>query len=104
MSLDVTLSEKRVVNVFEYNITHNLTAMAAAAGIYDCIWHPEYVDADSLIEPLTNGLELLRSDPERFRKYDAENGWGTYEQFVEFVEAYLNACKESPDATIGVCR
>lgn len=89
------------------NITHNLNGMADAAGIYECLWRPEELGikkAKELIEPLTVGLERLKSDPEHFSKFNAPNGWGTYESFVPWVEKYLHACKEHPDANITVSR
>jgi len=107
MSLDVALVAVRPTEVYNQNITHNLGAMAAAAGIYMHLWRPEEINittAEKLIEPLTVGLALLKSDPARFRKYDAPNGWGTYAHFVPFVEQYLEACREYPDATIHVSR
>lgn len=91
---------------FSANITHNLHQMATAAGLF-CIWHPEDSGAEKagqLIEPMEKGLALLKSDPERFRQFDADNGWGTYEQFVPWVERYLAACKEYPDARVRVSR
>ena len=89
------------------NITHNLSKMAEEAGIYKALWRPEEINAiraDQIILPLTKGLALLKSDPERFKKLNAPNGWGTYEHFVPFVEEYLNACKENPYAIIEVSR
>ena len=93
--------------VFEYNVTHNLNTMAGEAGIYKHLWRPEEVGAaigEHLIEPLSKGLALLRSDPERFTKLNPENGWGNYEGLVEFVEKYLEACKEYPEAVIVASR
>jgi hypothetical protein len=93
--------------VFSYNITHNLGEMALEAGIYQHLWRPEELSitqANQLILPLTFGLDLLRSDPERFKKLNPPNGWGNYEALVKFVEAYLQACKDNPDATISVSR
>lgn len=89
------------------NITHNLGRMAEAAGIYQHLWRPEELGlhlANDLIKPLERGLAALKTEPERFRQFDAPNGWGKYEQFVLFVENYLAACRESPDATIRVSR
>jgi hypothetical protein len=60
--------------------------------------------ARDLIGPLRAGLELLRSDPERFKKFNAPNGWGLYEHFVPWVAEYLAACEENPDAEVHVCR
>ena len=107
MSLDVYLEAVRPTEVYWANITHNLGRMAEAAGIYKHLWRPEEIGittANQLIEPLTTGLALLESDPPRFRQYNAENGWGTYEHFVPFVRKYLAACIENPDATIRVSR
>lgn len=107
MSLDVCLTAVRPTCVFGSNITHNLTAMADAAGIYKHLWRPEEVGvtkAAQLIEPLERGLEKLRADPASFHKHNAPNGWGMYEHFVPFVEEYLEACKANPDADVSVDR
>jgi hypothetical protein len=107
VSLDISLSQVVLTEVFDANITHNLNDMAYAAGIYSYIWHPEdngITKAAQLIEPLTKGLELLKSDPDRFGKLNAKNGWGTYAQFVPWVERLLAACREHPDASVSVRR
>lgn len=94
--------------VFSANITHNLGEMAGYAGnLYKLLWRPEELfinRANELILPLEKSLQLLKSDPEYFKKYNPENGWGTYEGLVIFVENYLRACKEYPDADIHVSR
>ena len=107
MSLDVYLTVVKPFEVYSGNITHNLGKMATEAGIYQHLWLPEELGikfAYDLIGPLTKGLELLKSDPERFKKFDSPNGWGMYIHFVPFVENYLNACKENPEATVEVSR
>lgn len=89
------------------NITHNLNDMAEAAGIYNHLWRPDEIGitaARELIEPLAAGLQKLRGDPEYYRTFDAPNGWGRYENLVEFVEKYLAACREHPDATVRASR
>ena len=103
MSLDVHLSER----VYSANITHNLGKMAQEAGIYQALWRPEeeyYTTASDLIEPLTKGLALLVSDPERFKAFDSPNGWGMYEHFVPFVAKYLEACVMHPESRVDVSR
>lgn len=94
-------------NDFSANITHNLNTMAAAAGIYHHLWRPDEIGitkAGELIEPLTEGLALLKSDPERFRVFNPENGWGSYDGLVDFVSEYLDACLRNPDALVSVSR
>lgn len=105
MSLDVYLAEKRYVDVFEHNITHNLNKMADAAGIYKHLWRPEdlgITKAGQLIDPLRKGLAELRDNPEKYKKYNPENGWGDYDGLVEFVRLYLEACEASPGADVRV--
>lgn len=107
MSLDVYLEEYKPVVVFNSNITHNLTKMAQEAGIYYACWRPEEINkklAEDIIPILEAGLSKLKADPTYFKQFDAENGWGVYENFVNWVAEYLTACKEHPNATIRVWR
>ena len=107
MSLDVSLTVVRPVEVFEANITHNLGVMAKEVGIYKHLWRPDELGitkAKELIEPLEKGLALMKSDPERFEKLNAANGWGLYENFVPWIERYIIACKEYPNAKVRVSR
>ena len=116
MSLDVYLEVEAPrpdgkdpdrIEVFSYNITHNLGKMAKEAGIYQCLWRPAELRitlAHSLIAPLAEGLELLQSDENRFREFDASNGWGTYPHLVLFVRKYLEACRRWPHARVSASR
>jgi len=93
--------------VFTRNITHNLNTMAKEANIYYLLWRPDEAGAriaSDIIPDLEVGLKLLKSKPEYFKQFNAENGWGTYKYFVPFVESVLEACKKYPDATIEAYR
>lgn len=106
MSLDVTLIRGEE-EVYWANITHNLGGMAEMAGIYEVLWRPEEIGAtkaSDIIEFLEKGLDNLKERPEYFEQFNASNGWGKYDQFVPFVEQYLNACKSYPDAIIDISR
>lgn len=106
MSLDFYLEYKNDDNdieVFDINITHNLTKMASEAGIYESLWHPETINAvygKDIIDILEKGLKKLKERPEYFKQFNASNGWGMYKHFVPFVEDCLNACKQYPNAKI----
>lgn len=113
--------------VYSANITHNLGKMAGEAGIYEALWRPhrlkegynipeednesEYefecsseTKASEIIEVLEKGLADLKSRPKHFEKFNSDNGWGMYENFVPFVERYLEACKENPECIVKVWR
>lgn len=107
MSLDVYLEAVRPTGVYWDNITHNLGVMAKEAGLYEALWRPDEVPIDSaafLAVHLREGLARLKAEPERYRKLNPENGWGSYERLVEFVEKYIAACEANPDARIRVSR
>ena len=105
MSLDIWLTKTMPTAVFDANITHNLGRMAEEAGIYDHLWHPARVGvtkAEQLIDPLQKALTAMYADPARFKAFDAGNGWGTYEQFLPWLQRLQTACMEHPDAEVGV--
>jgi hypothetical protein len=103
MSLDIDLYTR----VYEANITHNLGTMAKAAGIYDCLWRaPEngFTLASQLVEPLTKGIAKMEATPKRFKAMNSPNGWGTYENFLPWLERLLDACIANPDAEVRTDR
>lgn len=102
MSLDFSLSRMQKVEVFDINITHNLSVMAAEAGVYDELWCGGGRTARDILPTLETGLTKLRDNPDHFKRFDASNGWGTYSDFVRFVEDVIQACHEFPDAEIWV--
>lgn len=107
MSLDFYLKEVQPVTVASFNITHNLNEMAEAADIYKCLWRPDencIEKAHQMIEPLSAGLADLLANPAKYKQFNPENGWGSYEGLVSFVKGVLNACIENPNADIEVSR
>ena len=113
MSLDVTLTKTMPTEVYEGNITHNLGKMAGEVKLsnritlYDVLWRPEEHDlyyARDIAEMLDEAFNILLADPDRFKTYNPENGWGDYDALVSFVYNYRNACWDNPEAEIGVSR
>lgn len=101
------LGEIPAQEIYTANITHNLARMADEAGIYKHLWRPEQVGvskAGELIAPIRDGMELMRAEPDRFREFDASNGWGTYEDFLPWLAQLLGACELNPDAYVRVSR
>jgi hypothetical protein len=125
-SYDMVNFHEEKEQVYTANITHNLNVMAEQAGIYKALWRPyqlhkDYVHiedynkemafedsvtiiASDIIPIIEQGLDLLKNRPDYFSKFNAENGWGKYVNFVPFVEKYLNALKQYPDSLVEVDR
>ena len=107
MSLDVYLTDEAGNEVYSRNITHNLGKMACEAGVYECLWRPEengITRARQIVEPLSAGVVLLATQKAHFEEFNAENGWGLWEHFLQFCADYLQACKDSPDALVKASR
>lgn len=84
------------------NITHNLTKMAYNCYgrnwcLYDLLWRDEM--PDSIIEYMTDllaSLIELESDPDKYKQFNPPNGWGTYEQLIDFVRSFIHALIDMP--------
>lgn len=120
-------AEVETNEVYSANITHNLGTMAGEAGLYEVLWRPHrlkegynisnddykaeckfedenIIIAKELIEPLREGLHKLKLDPDKYKAFNPDNGWGDYDGLVNFVEKYLNACYKYPNATVNTDR
>lgn len=117
MSLDISLFQDKCnacgakldhkTVLFETNTTHNLGVMAKEGRIYKLLWRPEELgvtQAKQIIEPLEKTIINMELDPQRYKKHDAPNGWGTYEQFLPWLKKLLDACKKYPSASLEVSR
>lgn len=117
MSLDFTLKatldlggpEPFEIEIESFNITHNLGSMARACGLYQPLWRPdEYFPepsvAKDLIEPIRSGLKNLLSDPEHYRTFNPVNGWGKYEDLVDFTCQVLSTIRKYPLCSVSVSR
>ncbi len=113
MSLDVDLMITMPTSVYSGNITHNLVKMAGEVSLsndktlYDILWRPEehgFYFAREISELLDEGWNILLSDPEKYKRYNPENGWGSYEGLCDFVYRYRNACWDNPEAELSVSR
>lgn len=113
--------------LYRASITHNLGQMAEKAGIFEALWRPHRLRSDynirqadftaedefeasviirakEIIPYLEKGLADLKARPTYYEQFNSPNGWGLYKHFVPFVEGYLNACKQYPDAIVEVLR
>lgn len=108
MSLDIwgsiSTGGEATVEVWSFNITHNLNRMWQWAGCYDALYNSEGRTARDVLPALRDALESLRTRPEEARIYSASNGWGTYDQAVPWLERVIEACEKHPATVIGVSR
>ena len=96
------------------NITHNLGKMAEKVSIkiangpeyslYQLLWRPEETGLLGNNQELTfnyaehifRALEILKENPDYYKKYNPENGWGNYDVLVSFTTDFVNTIGHLP--------
>jgi hypothetical protein len=94
-------------DLFSIGITHNLNEMAKAIGLYKILWRPEEVGitvASQMISPLEDGIKELEVNPDKYKAYNAPNGFGNYDDLMKFCKSLLRKCRKFPDAVIEASR
>jgi hypothetical protein len=99
LEVDYCMCCGRGDQIYWANITHNLNQMAEEARIYGLLWRPEengITCAEQLIDPLTQAIQDMKADRQRFEAFNAKNGWGLYENFLPWLEKLLEECMAAP--------
>lgn len=83
--------------------TDSMIVMAANAGIFHAIWHPNalqnferygVVVADDVAKDLMSGWDVMKREPDKFKAL------GAYNVFLGFIEEYIRACQKYPYALV----
>jgi len=89
-----------------FNITYNLSEM----------WHEacpinqknimafDGMSAKNALPVLEATLEELEKNPQKYKKLNPENGWGSYEVLLDTLTAIIIACKKHPEAVFDSWR
>ena len=100
MSLDIGLTAVVETEVVSMNITHNLSNMWDAAGIWEVLYESEGKTAKEVLPVLKSGLQKMLEDPDKFRQFDSSNGWGVYEDAVPWLRDLIHEFEKYPDGVI----
>jgi hypothetical protein len=102
MSLDIGVRATREVEIFDRNITYNLSKM-----YYKCIPGGfralDGMSCKEALPILQKAIEDLIVNQEEYEKLNPENGWGTYYDLLKAIKAMRNCCEDNPDGIIDVC-
>ena len=103
MSLDVSVKARRVVDVYEDNITYNLAPM-----YYKCIDMEGGLKAlngmkcKDAIPVLNRAIDDLIENKEEYETLNPENGWGSYERLLKSLKSLRIACLENPNGKVEI--
>ena len=106
MSLDINLEcEHCGCDIgMSQNITHNLTPLWRALGVYDALYESHGKHASDYLPALRAGLAMFEADFDSFIIYDSPNGWGLARHALPWLREWVERCEKHPDARIWVSR
>lgn len=76
------------------NITWNVRELIKQSSGWDIKNEDENGFIKDWIPMIENGIEELTNNPEKYRQYEAKNGWGTVESTLGFYKDCLNKYRE----------
>lgn len=85
-----------------WNLTYNLRPMWREAGLdWDEL---EGKPGEDCLGILTAVVDRLALEPEKFKKLNPPNGWGTYENLLGTLTELRDACQQFPNHTLHTYR
>lgn len=103
MSLDIYITAKRETDIYEANVTYNLSKM-----YYKCIdTEKGYKKLDGMnckeaLPIINNAIRDMLNNADEYRKLNPTNGWGSYEGLLKQMQEMRNCCESNPDGIIRV--
>ena len=98
MSYWISIEPQHPTPDLEINLTYNVSGMLRRAGL-----HPNVVNGMKVNEAypiVSNVVAVMEDNPDYFRKYNPENGWGSYEHTLEALVKIGTALYEANDDDI----
>jgi hypothetical protein len=93
--------------VWQHHLTPCVKEMVIESGLQEVTWGLYERDGwgrpEKLVPTLEKALNELKSHPDRFIPLQKDIGIAsTYKGLIGFVESYLQACRDYPEARIGI--
>ena len=108
MSYDISLKVK-VEGIDKYvevadggNITWNVRELIEQASGWEIDNEANNGLAEHIGVLIAKGIHELETNPEKYKEYEAPNGWGTVDGTLHFFRELLDACQEHPYAYVFV--
>ena len=100
MSYDIALyrkgqkNKKRIYYNYDGNITYNVCKMLEVAFGDKHLKKWNDMSCDKFFRDLEKGyIDMIRK-PEKYRKYNSQNGWGTYETTLSAIKKLYESIQE----------
>ena len=103
MSLDINITAKRETEIYEANVTYNLSKM-----YYKCIDKEkgfkklDGMNCKEALPIINNAIQDMLNNADEYRKLNPKNGWGSYDGLLATLQEMRNCCENNSDGTINV--
>ena len=98
MSVDLNIKAKRLVEIYETNITYNLAPMYYKAIDEELgLKKIKGMTCKKALPIIKKAIADMILNEEEYKKLNPKNGWGTYEQLLEDFRQIKNVCENNPD-------
>lgn len=103
MSLDINITAKRETEIYEDNVTYNLSKM-----YYKCIDKEkgfeklDGMNCKKALPIINNAIQDMLNNADEYRKLNPKNGWGSYDGLLKTLQDMRNCCESNPDGKINV--
>lgn len=101
MSVWIGIKAKRDVNIYETDVTYNLSKMYYKA-IDEELGLRKFngMNCNDAIPILEKAISDMENNKKEYEKFNPENGWGSYEGLLRRFREILEICKNNPDGII----
>jgi len=83
---------------YERNVTYNNSSLLKRAGFHPSVLNG--INVYRLIPVLNNAITVMQDNPDYFKQFEPENGWGGYADVLDFLHSMRNYMVDAPDAYI----
>lgn len=98
MSVDLSIKAKRLVEIYETNITYNLAPMYYKAIDKELgLKKIKGMSCKKALPIIENAIKDMIDNKEEYKKLNPENGWGTYDGLLEKFKEIRNICEDNLD-------
>lgn len=104
MSLDISITAKRVTEIYDGNVTYNLADM-----YYKCIDKEkgfkklDGMNCKEALPIINNAIQDMLNNAKEYRKLNPSNGWGSYEGLLSTLQEMRTCCENNLDGIINIC-
>ena len=103
MSVDLSIRAKRDVEIYEANITYNLSKMYYKAIDEELgLKKLKGMICKDALPIINNAINDMIKNKTEYEKLNPENGWGSYDGLLKTFREIRTVCEDNPDGIFDI--